>query len=403
MAYGFRLLSLSTSQGFTAIILVPSLLLSPLKGSAFKLKKVETIDLLKIDIPPKELVHSQIERIYSSGQLSNFGPLNHELELGLSKLVSPNKAISTVTTSSGTTALELALSTIVRKNQSRRVLVPSLTFPATAHAVLNAGLEPVWGDVDLDTWQLKIESAYTAAKGGKIAAVVPVAAFGRPVDTASWNQFSKETGIPVVIDAAGAFGDQKVEGQLSVIFSFHATKAFAIGEGGCVMSEDLAWLDRIRTASNFGFEQGEVQSRGSNCKLSEIHAAVGLAVLETWSQTKMQRQKLAQKYADTIDEMQDKYILQTDHWPWIRSVFVVRSKSRKALAIAQHCSTHGIQTRRWYAPPLHKHRYFEQYTKLDDLSSTELLSEQLIGLPFHAKLDDQQLEKVRAALMSLPE
>jgi dTDP-4-amino-4,6-dideoxygalactose transaminase len=169
-------------------------------------------------------------------------------------------------------------------------------------AIIRAGLTPIFTDICIHQWVLTPEIVLKACEKLVIHAVLPVAAFGRPLEVERWDEFTKQTGIPVIIDAASAFGNQRVGATTSVVFSFHATKPLAIGEGGAVASADPRFIEDIRRRSNFGFDSGSVIKAGTNAKLSEFHAVVGLAALRRWPENVRRRRELAAYYQQTLKE-----------------------------------------------------------------------------------------------------
>ena len=119
-----------------------------------------------------------------------------------------------------------------RDTPRARVLIPAITFVATAAAVVRAGYEPVLSDVDERTWLLTPEIARRAIAKIPVDAVMPVSTYGCLQDTGAWDDFSRATGVPVVIDAAGAFGNQQAGERSTLVFSLHATKVLSGAEGG---------------------------------------------------------------------------------------------------------------------------------------------------------------------------
>ena len=107
------------------------------------------------------------------------------------------------------------------------VLVPAVTFPACPLAVRHAGAEAVLADVDAESWQLTPKTAWRAAENMPIHAVMPVAVYGVPVPAKEWDQFTEDTGIPVIIDAAAALESQELPKKCLVAHSLHATKPFS--------------------------------------------------------------------------------------------------------------------------------------------------------------------------------
>lgn len=364
------------------------------------MKEPAPIALLKPSLPTAAELRPWLESIDQEGRYTNFGPLCKRLEAELADTLAGPAGIEVAAVSSGTLGLELALAAS-RLPRGARVLLPSLSFAATATAVLRSGLEPVFGDADLDTWCLSPATAYAAAD--RIDAVMPVSVFGCAQDTSAWDTFTEDTGLPVLIDAAGAFGNQGVGRTTRVVFSLHTTKALAAGEGGFVACIDPAFARAIRIASNFGYDHEDphhstIEQAGTNAKLSEYHAAVGLASLAAWPEQSAQRVALADAYAVGLRRLGDKVILQAAGARWVRSVLVVRVPSGIDDATIAGLAGLGIESRRWYWPPLHQHRAFAKLDRVGALPHTEMLAGQLVGLPFHLHLDPDSVARVCAAL-----
>ena len=167
--------------------------------------------------------------------------------------------------------------------------MPALTFVATATAVVRAGLVPVVADVDPQSWLLTPAIARAACAELEIAAVLPVATFGCPHDMAQWDRFSADTGLPVVIDAAGAFGNQWQTGKATLVFSLHATKSWPRPKADSWSVGTPAGRPRtpmcnfgINLDPQAGVPVGQVDEPGTNAKLSEYHAAIGVGGLAQW-------------------------------------------------------------------------------------------------------------------------
>jgi dTDP-4-amino-4,6-dideoxygalactose transaminase len=209
-----------------------------------------------------------------------------------------------VTVSNATAGIELALRAL-RLPAGAPVLVPALTFVATATAVLSAGLTPIVADVDAESWLLTPDIAKAALRRERVRAVVPVATFGCPQDAAAWAALNDRTGIPIVIDAAAAYGNQLDPGPTCAVFSLHATNRWR-GEGGFIVSRSGRFAEAIRQMTNFGINLtdpkiapiGTTTMIGTNAKLSEYHAAVGLASLDQWPDNSARAARAFQRLCD---------------------------------------------------------------------------------------------------------
>ena len=165
-------------------------------------------------------------------------------------------------------------------------------------------------DVDPATWQLDPERVAARVDLKEVGIVIPVAPFGRAVPHTAWLEFRERTGIPVEIDGAATFeaatqpGPQRILGELPVVMSFHATKAFATGEGGCVSSTDPGVVEQVGQALNFGFSGSQDSATPSlNGKLSEYHAAIGLAELEQWNAKQEAMARVLEVYRVRFDRL----------------------------------------------------------------------------------------------------
>lgn len=350
------------------------------------------VPLLRPDMPPAAALWPYLQRMDQAGWYTNFGPLVGEFEerVGDSLAGADDGAVVRVaTTSSGTAALELAMAALALR-PGTRVLVPAFNFPAAATAARRLGHEPVLCDVDAATWILSPEIARAVCSRFDIGLVIPVATFGRPLAVDAWDAFTAETDIPVLIDAAAAFDEQRIGRRTTVAFSFHATKPFGIGEGGLVATGSERVAQRVRRLSNFGFLDGVVrESGGGNGKLSEYHAAVGLAQLERWAEIKQRRRRLALQYAQELAFLGGRVCLQQG---WGRfgpaNLTVALGESAVPDDMSGKLDAAGVETRRWYCPALTEHPAFRRLPRAslheDRLPVCEALCQCTLGLPFHS-------------------
>ncbi|MFC3051705.1 DegT/DnrJ/EryC1/StrS family aminotransferase [Kordiimonas pumila] len=353
------------------------------------------------DLPDSTELEPFVAEMQANRWYTNFGPLTRRFEREMADFLLPNNAadIAVGTFSSATTALELVLK-VMNLPQNARVLLPALTFPATALSVLNAGYTPVLSDVDAASWLLSPEIAKAALQDTSFDVVVPVATFGRPIDPKAWLSFQKETGIPVVLDAAAALGVQDVEPELITVFSLHATKPFGVGEGGLVVTADADLVKRAQSLSNFGFlgTAGVVQQIGTNAKFGEYYAAVGLAQLRRWQAVTEKRRQVAAWYSDMLP---DGIQRQQGHDAFIPAVLCVFCDG-KARHLTEKLASHAIQTRHWYLPLLHQHPALQCVDIVgghaENLGVANHLQHGLFGLPFHGFLTKDDVAQICAIL-----
>ncbi len=349
------------------------------------------------DLPTADELLPWLQRIDANRWYTNGGPLVREFEQRLGGLV--GGGLSCVTLSSGMSALELGLAAL-GIGEGRRVLLPALTFPATALAVARCGAEPVLCDVADDTWTLTPSIAREALAHGRVDAVMPVACFGCPLPADAWDGFVRDTGVPVLADAAAALGLQQVGRRVHWAFSLHATKPVGVGEGGLFVCADEALAEAVRRLSNFSFEHFVVQSRqGTNAKMSEYAAAVGLAQLARWPRLLQRRREVFEDYRARLAALPQVGMQPLAVPPATFSVRLPADAAAAAAALAEA----QIETRRWYLPPLNRHPAFGGLRCIgpaggDRLPVTEALATTLLGLPFHSRLTAEDIARVVDAL-----
>lgn len=363
------------------------------------------VPLMRPLLPSGSALQPYLKRIDEARWYTNFGPLSVEFEARIAEILFPQGHVGGAVTavSTGTAALELALLAL-ELPPGAKVLVPALTFVATATAVLRAGFQPVFADVDAACWSLTPELARQQIRRMACDAVMPVSTFGRPQNTADWDRFSEETGLPVVIDAAGAFGNQGVGRRAVVCFSLHATKSLPAAEGGLVCAGSPDVPARVRKLSNFGIDpelDWKVGIAGSNAKLSEYHAAVGLAALDQWPAMIEARHLLRQRYIQRLRSLGSAIELQAGTESGVYPTMVIRlaggvlaNEAVRALAVR------GVEARRWYCPTLDRHPAFRDCAA-DALSVAHRLAEELIGLPYSLDMTDDQVERVVDSLKAM--
>lgn len=381
------------------------------------------VTLLVPDMPSMEEVIPFLVEIDNNKWYSNFGPLCLAFEKQLKSHFFPELETDSrrmVSCSNGTTAIELALITLDLP-AGARVLLPAFTFPATATAVIRAGLTPVFADVDEKSWQLTPDIARHLRGQTSFDAVLPVAALGMPHNALAWQKFSRDTGVPVVIDAAAALGMQETCPGITVCYSLHATKSFGVGEGGVIVAANNAMGERIRQMANFGFSAGVIVHAGGNYKLSEYHAAVGLAQFRRYPLLQKRREllrKAYQEYSAALLTHFDFQGLPENYWGEAPVVALRDTRFYGAAAIclkptvgldaetlAQRLSARGVQTRRWYCPGLQNHPAFskvETHGLQGDhrMPVTEYLQEHVIGIPYHNALRRHDIRYVISSVLA---
>ena len=355
--------------------------------------------VLRPKLPSARAILPYLERVDAARIYSNFGPLVCELQSRLQDLLLAGEG-QVICTSSGTSALSAAiLASAGRAGDKRIAIVPDLTFAATAAAVERCGYDLHLTEVDRDNWQLDPDVIRRHPRLAEVGVVVPVAAYGQPVAQACWVRFMQDTGIPVVIDAAAAFASLlrapgRYVGAVPAAISFHATKSFGVGEGGCIAWSAPRAEQRLSEAINFGFfEDRRSIAPSLNGKMSEYHAAVGLAELDSWNDKTAAFERVVasyRRYASALG-LEGRMILFPES-DYIYPMFNCADDEESRL-LQDRLSQRGYGSRMWYRLGLHSHPEFARCTT-DDLAASEWLASRLLGLPMAVDLDDRDVSEV---------
>ena len=343
----------------------------------------------------------EIER---SGTFSNYGPVNSRLEERFSRALFRAEHCC-VTVGNATLGLMLAIKRAVGWNpRSRYALMPSFTFAAGAQAALWCGLTPLFSDIDSETWlpSAEAEDELLARYGDEIAVMVPNATFGNCLDLARYNGISLERGIPLVVDAAAALGSLDAAGEPfglgcthPLVFSMHATKAFATAEGGVVYCADRQIVADIRAMGNFGF--GEPRSAtmpGLNSKMSEVCALLGLAKLSDYETAARHRQRMFDQYRVSLPEFSFQKLIGQRTAHQFVSVLVPESHSGRVDEVIEALRTRGVGAGRYFVPHLAEQPFFQQTCVAGALPVTEKIARRIIALPVADTMTESEVDYV---------
>ncbi|HTV29774.1 MAG TPA: DegT/DnrJ/EryC1/StrS family aminotransferase [Xanthobacteraceae bacterium] len=355
------------------------------------------IPVLRPRLPTAERLAPYLAAIDRAQYYSNFGPQTRALETRLASHF--GLAGETVTTvANATLGLALALGA-QGASPGALCAMPAWTFVASANAAVLAGLTPYFIDVDPATWALDpLAVAEEIARApATVGAVMVVAPFGQPIDYAAWDEVKRRIGLPIVIDAAAAF-DSLQAGETPAVASLHATKVVGVGEGGFVASRDAALIRAVRQRSNFGFAADRSAALpGLNAKLSEYHAAIGLAALDMWSESRAAWMSVAGAYRNALAKSNRINLQPGFGETWVSSTCIVAVDVRVRDRALQALTTAGIDTRLWWGGGAHSQPATAGFPRAP-VPVTEKLAKSTIGLPFYQGLANDQVRQIVTTL-----
>ncbi|MGH6922957.1 MAG: DegT/DnrJ/EryC1/StrS family aminotransferase [Propylenella sp.] len=349
--------------------------------------------LIVPDMPAPTEYLPLLEEIAQNGWYSNFGPLAQRLEAGLLEMTGAPEE-TCVTCCNATAGLSAAL---LATDRTRQVLLPAFTFPASLGAVRAAGMIPVAVDVDPDGWTLAPDLLGRALAGTGAGLVMLVAPFGMSRDWDAELEVCRKHGAAVVIDNASGLGGPrpaKPRGEdVFEVFSMHATKPFAVGEGGAVFAHRLHDA-ALRSALNFALKS-HAEPRGPawgfNGKMSEFHAAVGIAQLRRIGNIVERRRAMAAAYRDRLARYPEVgHPQDVGCAPW--QFFPILLPSRMAAELfIETAAAAGIEIRGYYRPSL---SHWPRTQCFDACPVAEDLADRMCVLPVRSAADDSAVGEI---------
>jgi perosamine synthetase len=366
---------------------------------------MKTIPVAAADLSGNEEAYV-LEAVRSSW-ISSTGSFVARFEREFAALAGTRAAIGV---SNGTLALHLALMTVDLR-PGDEVLVPSLTYVATANAVRYCGAEPVFVDVDPATWCLDpalIEQKITRRTKG----IIPVHLYGHPADMDAINDIAATHGLWVVEDAAEAHLARykgRPAGSLGRIgvFSFYGNKVLTSGEGGAVTLDDPALEQRARALRGQGVDPKRryfFPIVGYNYRLTNVACAILCAQIERARDMVARRRHLFARYRERLEGVPGIGFQPVAAWaeatPWLFCVTVdAKAYGRSRDEFMGWLAENGIETRPFFIPVHRLPPYREQArARGEDLPVTDRLGASGVNLPTHTKLDESDVDRVADAI-----
>lgn len=355
---------------------------------------------------------AELHAIEASGIFSNYGPVNTRFEQQVRNTVFGGVG-ACVTACNATIALMLALKHVVsgQSRERRFAVMPSFTFAASAHAALWAGLTPLLCDIDEAAWTpcARAEQQLLDRFAPEIAVLMPYATFGNDLDLARYDALSQKYGIPVVVDAAASLGTIAAGGAPfgsgfahPVVFSLHATKAFATLEGGLTYSADAEQVRALRAMGNFGFTEPRTASMpGLNAKLSEVVALMGLEKLRHFEHVVAHRERIAAAYRAELDGWVFQRLLGRRHAFTFMPVLLPQASAERRTWILKGLADEGIGAGVYFSPHLAEQPYFRQTCVAGDLAVTDRIARRIVTLPISDFMTEDEVRYAARVLRNL--
>ena len=360
---------------------------------------------LKVNIPlvrptlvPWEEVEADFREVWESGQLT-VGNHTREFEEAICKVTDAKFAVAVSSCTSGLMLLLRALEI------TKEVIIPSFTWASTGHALVWNNIVPVFADCLPGIYTLDPEDVARKISP-RTQAIFAANVFGVHPDIDALQKVADAAGIPLLCDSAQAIG-ATYKGRnagstcLAEVFSFSPTKVVTAVEGGLITTDDADLADKLRRMRDYGKSSDgkDVELFGMSARISELHSIVGKKNLTRYRELIERRGKIAARYREAFRDIEGMRFQETPaQYESSHNYFVTFHPRRDQLEA--HLTDRGIQTKRYFYPPLHKQKSYACLALPDQkLPVTEQACAESLALPFFSHITDEQVSQVIDAVL----
>lgn len=359
-------------------------------------KQEKPILVTRSSLPPLEEYVEMLKPIWESAWLTNMGEYHENLKEQLKEYLGiPNLELFV----NGHMALELSIQALELEGE---VITTPFSFSSTTHAIVRNGLTPVFCDINEEDYTIDVEKLEDLITE-KTCAIVPVHVYGNLCDVERIRQIADRHHLKVVYDAAHAFGETKDGvgvGQFGDIsmFSFHATKVFNSIEGGAAAFRDEKLKDRLYQLKNFGITGYEsVEYVGSNGKMNEFQAAMGLCNLRHVDGEIAKRKALAERYRQRLSGVKGIRLCKEQpgvryNYAYMPVVFDGYGADRDQ--IFEKLKGHHIFARKYFYPCINSYECYRDQFRAKDTPVAQRIASQVLTLPLYADLAPETVDEI---------
>ena len=350
-------------------------------------------------LPPIAEYFAQVQRAYDNNWLTNRGELVLELEDKIQNYLGTD--VKPLVLNNGTIPLQIALKLL---GIGGEIITTPFSYVATTSTIVWEGCTPVFVDIDPIYWTIdetKIEEAITE----KTTCILATHVFGNPCNVEEIERIAKKYDLYVIYDAAHCFGVKYKGksifdwGDISTC-SFHATKVFHTGEGGAAFVNNKDLYEKVYYSHNFGHNGPEAfHGVGINGKISELNAAMGLAMLPYMDEILKKRNEICGSYASLLKQDQEitKIKLRAET-QWNGAYFpIVMNSEDDLLSLVQKLNAKDIFPRRYFFPSLN----YLPYTSYKEKQNSESIAKRILCLPVFYNLPDDVFNSINEAVNGL--
>lgn len=354
------------------------------------------INVVKPFLPPYEEYIAEIKNIWNTNLLTNFGPEHEKFKKLIKEYL---KTENIFLFSNGHMALEVALDTIEEKGE---VITTPFTFVSTTHAISRCGFTPVFCDVNEDDYLIDVDKI-EGLINENTRAIMPVHVYGNICNVEKIDELAKKYNLKVIYDGAHAFGVKYKGTPISnfgdfTMFSFHATKVFHSVEGGGLVVNNKNYTDMVHKLKSFGLEAEDSKMVGTNAKMTEFHAAMGVCNMKYIEKIVETRRKYYEAYLTLLGGLKGiklNYVNQDieanySYFP----IFVEESTTGfNRDILLEVLQEDNIFTRKYFYPLTNEMTAYSEY-KSDETPIAKKISEGILCLPLYYDMNMSDIERI---------
>ncbi|MDG2280821.1 MAG: DegT/DnrJ/EryC1/StrS family aminotransferase [Flavicella sp.] len=356
------------------------------------------INVTQTFLPPQEEYQKILSESWNKKWMTNRGVLVKRLEQKLSSKLTINNVILTA---NGTLPLQLALRSLEAKG--KEIITTPFSYVATSSAIVWEGYKPVYADIDPEYLTID-ETKIEALINKNTVAILATHVFGNPCNIDAIEKIAKKHDLKIIYDGAHSFGvNYKGKALLSYgdmsTCSFHATKIFHTGEGGCLVSKNDVVHKKLLQSHNFGHVTSNTfEHVGINAKMSELSGAMGLAVFPYFDTIILERKKVVDLYNNLLDFSRLKKINLREDTEWNYAYYPVIFNSEEVLLkVVEELNKNEIFPRRYFSPSLNMLPYVD-YIACEE---SESVSKRVLCLPLFVELSFESIKQISFIVNSI--
>lgn len=355
------------------------------------------INVTKPFLPAQEKLDKELNEIWESNWLTNNGPKVRKLQKQLKKYLDVRnlKCVN-----NATIGLEVALLALGLENCE--IITSPFSYVATTSSILLRSCKPVFVDIDEETLNIDVEKIREKITP-ETKAILAVHVFGNPCLVDEIEEIAKEYNLYVIYDAAHTFG-AKLNGKSVMSYgtvsvcSFHATKLYHTVEGGCIVSNNEKNDQEIDFATRFGHDGDDHFTLGTNAKMSEVHAAMGLVNLTYIDALIEERKRIVNQYDRRLEghlKTQEYHKNLVRNYAYYPVIFKDESELMRVKSALEDAS---INPRRYFYPSLNTLPYLENY---QECPKSEDIAKRILCLPLYNGLEIESVNRISDIILSV--